>query len=755
MSGASMQSGVSPQHLPSASVKRKPNFSSPRKRTIIPGEEDDIFSTPPPPHAVQKHLPPRARGKEAPRLVEGPFRNTYTNANGAPRLMLRGRRASETDAEEEADEEYEDWPPRRGKGKLPIFSEGPRTQNPTHLRDRKRSNVEAQQQCPSSSLNAFDADPAVESKPTARMVSAVEPALPNKNTRDSTMLISQTKAAPLQVVQLAGSLVAQTSKATRGPLHPKAAHSLSKDQMLPNSERRRSSHGLIQAKRQAPATNRSSLLFPSVSAHDLPPPAPGPPSKRTSLGQYPDPAVHSDSSIDDPFAMSLVERKARRQTLATEREIPPANVRREKLIRRASVQHIDLRALHSSRSVGTSLIGSGTSGGHSISSDMMKTIPPRRPLRSSTPPNLPESETKLLLALGLEAVYSRMAENHRFHIDFVREVASRHRSLDEANEVLDNMRKAAGREYARLLRRAKATNLTVENDAEESGAEDQEDVIMSGEEEDDNQLVRPRQASLDLNLSPTSPMPQRRARRLTLKITRESPDSSPVRPPHYSPPTPTRAHEFRRLERQGRVEEARLREVRRVRRSNWPNSADTNTEVDEQRIVAYLLQLQENETDGCPLEEPWDVNEAQRLREQIGNDMQENEGGVGPSISPGPEGHADADTTSFQGIEPAEELVDASEPIAANERQAPPEQLLAEGTRHYGSLNRENAARASSSLACSSLDALSFLDAEWTNSDDELLLDGDLTTHAELVRRKGLSFVKFRAAHSYGLLVDD
>lgn len=743
-----MQSGIGVQHLPSASVKRKPKFFSPRKRTIIPGEEDDIFSTPPPPHTVQKHPPPRARGKDAPRLVEGPFRNAYTNGNGAQRFMLRGRRASETDAEEEADSEHEDWPPRRGEGKLPIFSEG---QNSTLFRDRKH--VGAQQQCPSSSLNAFHADPVVESKPAVRMASAFEPALSNKNTRDSTMVIGQTKVAPCKVVQLAGTAVAQTSRATHGPLQPKAAPSLSKDQMLPNPERCRSSYGLVQAKCQAPTINRSRLLFPSVSAHDLPPAAPGPPSKRTSLGQYPNPAVHSDFFVDDPFTVSLVERKARRQTLATEREIPPANVRREKLIRRASVQHIDLRALHSSRRVGTSLIGSGTSGSHSISSDMMKTIQPSRPLRSSTPPNLPESEKKLVLALGLEAVYSRMAENHRFHVDFVREVASRHRSLEEANEVLDNMRKAAGREYARLLGRAKATNSTVENDAEESGAEDQEDVGMSGEEEDDNQLLQPRQAPLDL--SPTSPMPQRRARRPTLKITRESPDSSPARPPHYSPPTPTRAHEFRRLERQGRVEEARLREVRRVRRSHWPNSADANAEIDEQRIVAYLLQLQENETDGHPLEEPWNVNEAQRLREQIGDEMQGNKGGVGPSISPEPEGHADADTTPFQGDESAEELVNAREAIAANERQALPEQLLAEGNRHHGSLNRENAALSSSSLACSPLAALSLLDAEWSNSDDELLLDGNLTTHEELVRRKGLSFVKFRVAHSYGLLVDD
>jgi hypothetical protein len=43
---------------------------------------------------------------------------------------------------------------------------------------------------------------------------------------------------------------------------------------------------------------------------------------------------------------------------------------------------------------------------------------------------------------------------------------------------------------------------------------------------------------------------------------------------------------------------------------------------------------------------------------------------------------------------------------------------------------------------------------EWTDDDDELLLDGDLVVHEELVRRKGLSSVKFRTAHLYSLLLD-
>jgi hypothetical protein len=706
--------------------------------------EDDIFSTPPP-HTVQKHAPTRARGKEAPRLVEGPFRSAYTNASGEPGLMLRGLHANETDEEEEADGEHEDWPPRRGKEKLPIFSEGPMKRNSAAFQDRKQSNEGVQQQSPSSTFNASDAVPADQPKLIVRMVSAVEPAQPNKHAQDSTPSMGP-KAVPLQLVQLAGSAVAQPSKDTSRPLQPKNVPSLSQDQTLPNSERR-PSHGLDQIKRQAPATNYNRLFFPSVSAHDLPPPVLGPPSKRVSLGQYPNHTVHSDSSVDDPFIVLPVERRARRQTLATERDIPHANARKKKLVRRASVQHIDLRALHSSRSVGMSLSGSGTSGGRSNSSSMVKTKQPRRPPRSSTPPNLSEPNKKLVLALGLEEVYSRMAENHRFHIDFVREVASKQRSLEETNKVLDNMRKAARREYARWLRQE-----NVENDAE-GGEGGEEDADMSEDEEDDNQLVRPRRTPLDLNLSPTSFMPQRRVRRLTLKITPESPDSSPARPPHYSPPTPTRAHEFRRLERQGRVEEARFREARRVRHSHRPNSADASAEIDEQRIITNLLQLQDEITDGDPPEKPWDVNEAQSPREQIDDEMQEDEGVLGPLISPRLEGHGGAHITPFQGNGSAEEQVDASEVIAAN--GAPPEQLLAEGTRRYGFLDRENAARVSLSLACSSLTALSLLDVEWTNSDDELLLDGDLTAHEGLVRRKGINSVKFRTAHLYGLLLDD
>jgi len=223
-----------------------------------------------------------------------------------------------------------------------------------------------------------------------------------------------------------------------------------------------------------------------------------------------------------------------------------------------------------------------------------------------------------------------------------------------------------------------------------------------------------------------------------------------MRPPDYSPPTPTRAHEFRRLERQGRVGEARLREARRVRRSFRPNSTDASPEVDEQRVVAYLLQLQEDSRDGDLPEKHRDINESQCLRGHIKDEMQD-EGGVGPSISLGSEGHAGEDTAQLQGNGFAEEQADACGVTAADERQTSHEDLF------NGSLDCEHAAQgpSSSSPARSAIATPSPLDPEWTNSDDELLLDGDMIVHEELVRRKGLSSVKFRTAHLYGLLLGD
>ena len=563
------------------------------------------------------------------------------------------------------------------------------------------------------------------------------------------------------------------------------------------------------------------LLFPAAPAHELPPPAPGSPSKRASLGQ--NPRSLDDPPVNDPFKVPLDNREARRWTLAGNSEIPRVDARRGDLDRRASVHHIDLRALHLGKSVGAPLIGRAISSNTSESSSATTKKFLRRPFRSSTPPNLSDSNKKLLLSLGLEAVYSRMAENHKFHIDVVREVAAKQPSLEDTDRVLCNMRLAANREFARLLRQNEAA-YSVECDTGESEEEDEGSDNSDDNEEDDNQSVPASHTPLS---SPTSSVPRGRARRLALKIPTASPDTSPTRPPDYSPPTPTRARAFRRLERQGRVEEARLREARHVRRRLRSSNAEASPEAEEQRIAAYLLQLREDK-DEVPLEKPRNTRGPGYLGEQH-RETQEDAGGVGRSISPGferdavahtgqevrsnpigsppsPLGHdlenslgltdedtsyvskAMADTCLFRRSElededadtaKVEEQVDAdgdcqtlSDPqamgpkaksqvysidlddgaIVANACQSPPGNVLTKEIGHHGfPLDKKYTEKAISPPA---LATLSTLDAEWTNSDDELLLDGNLTEHKRLVRRKGRCSVKFRTAHLYSLLLD-
>ena len=102
--------------------------------------------------------------------------------------------------------------------------------------------------------------------------------------------------------------------------------------------------------------------------------------------------------------------------------------------------HIDLQALHSRKSIKRSQASKNTS--FCISGCTHEKIwpPQARAPRSLTPPNLSESDKKrLVLALGLEEAYKRMAANHKFHIDVVREVAAGQQCLEQADQVLCSM----------------------------------------------------------------------------------------------------------------------------------------------------------------------------------------------------------------------------------------------------------------------------------------------------------------------------
>ena len=260
---------------------------------------------------------------------------------------------------------------------------------------------------------------------------------------------------------------------------------------------------------------------------------------------------------------------------------------------RSSVQHIDLQVLHSRKSV--EKFRASTSSNRSFGSTSRALVKKTRPRkakapRSSTPPNLSESNKGLVLALGLEAVYKRMADNHKFHVDIVREVAARQRSLEQADQVLRSMREAAEHEYARLLKREFEAHHTEESDEEEE---------EEAEEEEEEEVAK--------------------------NLTNEEHDHS----------TPSRSASPHSIQ-------------------SPPDFSMTNGDgyVDEDADAMELDEFPKNQADS-PL---------------------------------------------------------------------PGSQVLP--------------------------------DVEWTDGDDELLLDGDLVVHEELVRRKGLGSVKFRTAHLYSLLLD-
>lgn len=277
----------SPQPETAHKPHRVASLKQRRSHVIVDEEEDDIFCTPPvqsPPSSP----PLRARARDAPRLVEGPYRSTYTRANGSHRPAPRGRSASEDSEEAEAEADDNEWPPRRGKQDAPI-----------------------------------------------------------------------------------------------------------------------------------PSQERS-----------------------------------TPTDVD-----------------------------------RSSVQHIDLRVLHSRKSVERFRTSSNRSfGSTSRTREKTRRRQAKAP-RSSTPPNLSESNKELVLALGLEEVYKRMADNHKFHVDIVREVAARQRSLEQADKVLRSMREAAEHEYARLLKREFGVALETGAQQTEESDEEEEEAEEGEEEEEEEEEV--------------------------------------------------------------------------------------------------------------------------------------------------------------------------------------------------------------------------------------------------------------------------
>ena len=81
-----------------------------------------------------------------------------------------------------------------------------------------------------------------------------------------------------------------------------------------------------------------------------------------------------------------------------------------------------------------------------------------------------------MLALGLEEVHKHMAENHKFHIDVVREVVAGQQCLEDADQVLCRMRKAAECEYACIMKQQFGVGIQRGVHQAEESSEEEEDA---------------------------------------------------------------------------------------------------------------------------------------------------------------------------------------------------------------------------------------------------------------------------------------
>ena len=149
---------------------------------------------------------------------------------------------------------------------------------------------------------------------------------------------------------------------------------------------------LTQVEAQVPITDHNCLLFPAVSAHEVPPPAPGPLSKCPTLLQY-------LTLTDDPFIVSLVDCGSHRWTLGDAGGVPHIGVCTEKPTQQASMQHINLHVLHLGKSLETSQTGSTVSRSNSCSNSCSESIVKNNrshsPTRLSMLSNLSKSNRNL------------------------------------------------------------------------------------------------------------------------------------------------------------------------------------------------------------------------------------------------------------------------------------------------------------------------------------------------------------------------
>ena len=563
---------------PSSHVQPLPILPSPqrapKRRKVVQAMDDDIFkSLPPSPQpdfTSPRPVPPIPQKQRAlPVLEQGPYVSAYTSIQGDSRLSPSGRRQSGV----EDDVTKTVWPPKRGatnrKATLPEHQGS--FEKPSHL------SIPAPHPM-------FDNDPhrshgsptplPLEASLQSNKAALVQP--PSLPDRTDTALPGSTDHFPLQRNRKSMSPV-QSSPLTNGSdqrgstAQPNAIATSSRVQLTPE----RSKHPVDSRRPEHPIP-----AVPDPKPSDSPAPlrASPAPTFKFPMSRTTDPRRKLFQNMPKPvnaIPTRVAEdvKNARRRTLAGfPEEVPPHLdlLSATKHLRGHVLDHDRRQSLPPSSILSASRQSTlpevvyehtlhRTSSITSANTDYWNSYPrrqynPTSPSRHSSTSasvsvvsQLPESERRLTMELGAQVVLQRMAENHGLQEKLVRDIWERTNSFEKTDKVCRQMHLAMRRAYEEACAELAPSDEDEDEGSDKDWDDPRGEVIplsrLSAEHTATRSPKQPIQASNGLKYIPSP---------------------ADAVPEHMTPALHTRAAQFVRLERQGRMDEAKKREGRRA-----------------------------------------------------------------------------------------------------------------------------------------------------------------------------------------------
>ncbi|TFY62827.1 hypothetical protein EVJ58_g3628 [Rhodofomes roseus] len=516
-------------------------FTSVTTTPVIHSSRDTTPST------VQPRERRHRRPREPPRLIDGPYNHAFTDAMG--RTPPSGSRATGVVVDEDIDSE--EWPPRRGrsKGKAKARQDGMKDRTPI-----VPAKVKTEPQHPAIALRPPCGPPArahhIFSQPTQESRASQYPqAQPSPSQHH---VFSQPTQQGIEQRCLPPPVQEQATEAETMP-----SFRLPK-KYLDHLERALTKHSHLLQSNTADAEDDVITSTPVRRPSQRGAPVPGPSSvgpihaddvsRSLELGR----SVRFDPSLPDikgkardygPSPSPVHNRRhASGGDVASQALLEGDSAGNERVRVRQSLPVLPT-APHGVRSADDSFVGT-TSTSFSFRRprrrESLSFVHQPKPRSASVEPEpaiqISEDDESVVVHIGVETAIQTMSENHGFNSDIVRRVWSQTQSLRMADVVLGQMREAAEKAALQFLEQLQ----------EEGQGAAEPDAKLERQQPHPARSESPRRPSYHDRESPT----------LHITPVEANDDTSP----EYSPPKPTRAGQFLRLVKEGRVDEALARE---------------------------------------------------------------------------------------------------------------------------------------------------------------------------------------------------